>query len=136
LGGNDGPSAQSGVIVAPEAVKIEAVSTVTALRKLGVAARIAKDHAGRNRTVRALTGAARTTLRSVGRAMNQLWLEVMGTLFLVMAAFGGMALIREYMKYTSGHATAGRVAVATCFTLAFSWFGLSSFWRAQRKGRP
>ena len=133
--GNDGPSGECGVIVAAGAVKIEAVNTVSTLRKLGVAARIAREHAGRNRTVRALTGAARTTLRSVGRAMTQLWLEVMGTLFLVMAAFGGMALIREYMKYTSGHATAGRVAVATCFTLAFSWFALSSFWRAQRKGR-
>lgn len=98
--------------------------------------RVAGDLAGRNRTLRALMGAVRTTVRSFARATHQLWLEVMGTLFLTMAAFGGMALIREYMKYTSGRTTAGRVAVATCFTLAFAWFGLSSFWKAQRKGRP
>lgn len=111
------------------------MSKVSAFRTLGVATRIAKERAGRNRTLRALVSSVGTTLRSFGRALHQLWLEVMGTLFLTMAAFGVMALVREYTKYTSGHATAGRVAVATGFTVAFAWFGASSFWRAQRKSR-
>ena len=68
--------------------------------------------------------------------MHQLWLEVTGTLFLSIAVFGAAAGVREYMKYTSGHTTAGRVAIAACFTLAFGWFGLSSFWKVRKSQRP
>ena len=125
------------VIVAPEAVKIEAVSKVSTLRKFGVVARVAGHQAGqaigRSRTLRAVSSAVRTTARSFGSAANQLWLEVTGTVFLAMAAFGGAALVREYVKYTAGQTTASRVAIAICFTLAFAWFGLSSFWKARRK---
>jgi len=124
------------VIVAPEAVKIEAVSKVSALRKLGIVARVAGQQAGRNRTLSAVMGAVRTTARSFGRALHQLWLEVTGTVFLAMAAFGGVAGFREYMKYAAGRATAGRVGIAILFTLTFAWFGLSSFWRVRRKSRP
>jgi hypothetical protein len=115
------------------------VNKVSVLRKLGVAARVAGkmagQQAGRNRTLRAVTGAVRTTARSFGRAAHQLWLEVTGTVFLAMAAFGGFAGVREYMKHAAGHATAGRVAIAVCFTLTFAWFGLSSFWKARRKSQ-
>jgi hypothetical protein len=102
---------------------------------LGVAAQVARDQAGRSRTLSAIMGAVRTTARSFARAMHQLWLEVTGTVFLAMAALGGIALIREYMKYEAGHTTAGRVAIVVCFTLAFAWFGLSSFWRVRRKSQ-
>jgi len=125
------------VIVAPEAVKIEAVSKVSTLRKLGVVARVAGRQTGqaigRSRTLRAASSAVRATTRSFTRAANQLWLEVTGTVFLAMAAFGGAALVREYVKYTAGQTTASRVAIAAGFTLAFAWFGLSSFWKARRK---
>jgi hypothetical protein len=123
------------VIVAPEAVKIETVGKLSTLRKLRVVARIVGEQAGRSRTLRAVMSGVRATARSFGRAMHQLWLEVTGTLFLAIAAFGAMALVREYMKYENGHATAGRIAVATCFTVAFAWFGLSSFWRVRRKSQ-
>ena len=125
--------AQVCVIVAPEAVKIEAVSKVSTFRKLGVVARVAGQRAGRNRTFNAVMTGVRTTARSFGRAAHQLWLEVTGTVFLAMAAFGGVAGVREYMKYAAGRATAGRVAIAVGFTLTFAWFGLSSFWRTRRK---
>ena len=102
---------------------------------MGAAARVLEEHAGRNRTLSAVMGGVRTTVRSFGQAMHQLWLEVTGTLFLSIALFGGAAGVREYMKYSSGHATPGRVAIAACFTLAFAWFGLSSFWRTRRKSQ-
>jgi hypothetical protein len=102
---------------------------------LGVAARVVGEQAGRNRTLRATWGAARTAGKSFGRAAHQLWLEVTGTVFLFMALFGGTALVREYAKYRAGQAAAGRVVVAICFTLAFVWFGVSSFVRARRKQR-
>jgi len=100
-----------------------------------VAARVARDQAGRSRTLSAILAGVRTTARSFGHALHQLWLEVIGTLFLTMAAFGGVGLVREYMKYQAGRTTAGRVAIVICFTLAFAWFGLSSFWRVRRKGQ-
>src|ERR1017187_9699643 len=56
------------VIVAPEAVKIEAVSKVSTFRKLGVVARVAGQRAGRNRTFNAVMTGVRTTARSFGRA--------------------------------------------------------------------
>jgi hypothetical protein len=123
------------VIVAPRAVKIEAVSKVSTLRKVGAAARIAQQQAGRNRTLSAVMAGARTTLRSFGCALHQLWLEVTGVVFLLMAVFGAADLAREYMKYHAGNAPASRVVVAISFTLAFAWFGLSSFWRVRRKSQ-
>jgi hypothetical protein len=123
------------VIVAPETAKIEAVSKVSTLRKLGAAARVLQEHAERNRTLKALMGAARTTARSFGHAMHQLWLEVTGTLFLAIAFFGALALAREYTKYHAGQTTAGRLAIAFAFTVSFAWFGLTSFWKVKRKSQ-
>ena len=124
-----------GVIVAPEAVKIEAVSKVSAWQKAGVVAQVAGRQARKSRTLNAIMGGVRTTLRSFSHAMHQLWLEVTGTLFMAIAAFGAIALVREYLKYQAGRATVGRVAVAVCFTLTFAWFGMTSFWRAKKKSQ-
>jgi hypothetical protein len=123
------------VIVAPEAVKIEAVSKVSALRKFGVVARVAGQQVGRSRTFNAFTNAARTTARSFKNAGHQLWLEVTGSVFLTMAAFGAFAGVHEYREYAAGRVPAGRVALAVCFTLTFAWFGLTSFWRVRRKNQ-
>ncbi len=123
------------VIVAPEAVKIEAVSKVSTARKLGVVARVATQQAKRSRTVRAAAGAVATTARAFGRVLHQLWLEVTGVIFLIMALSFGGATVKEYGKYHAGQAGPGRVAIAICFTLAFAWFGVSSFWRVRQKGR-
>ena len=122
-------------IVAPKTVKIETVSQISSLRKAGIALRVVRDIAGRSRRVSALMSAARATARSFAHILHLLWLEVTGTVFLAMAAIGGIALTREYAKYTAGHTTGGRVAIAVCFTLTFAWFGLSSFWRVRRKSQ-
>jgi hypothetical protein len=100
-----------------------------------VVARVAAQQAKRSRTVRAMTGAVSTTARSFGRVLHQLWLEVTGLVFLVMAASGGIALTHEYAKYQAGRAGFGRVVVAICFTVTFAWFGVSSFWRVRQKGK-
>jgi hypothetical protein len=63
-------------------------------------------------------------------------LEVTGFVFLAMAAVGAMAGVREYGKYQSGHANGpGRLLLAIGFTISFTWFGLSSFWRVRRKAK-
>jgi len=123
------------VIVTPRTVKIEDVGQISSLRKVGVALRVVRDMASRSRRVNAAMSAVRATARSFAHILHLLWLEVTGTVFLAMAAFGGIAFVREYTKYAAGRATAGRLAIAICFTLTFAWFGLSSFWRVRRKSQ-
>jgi hypothetical protein len=109
------------------------VSHLTLTRKLGVVARVASQQVGRSRTVAAILHAGRTTARSFGRVLHQLWLEVTGFVFLAMAGIGGIAMSREYIKYQSGKIGPGRVAIAACFCVTFAYFGLSSFWRVRKK---
>ncbi len=98
--------------------------------------RVAASMLERSRTGSAVLAGIRATTRSFGRVLHQLWLEVTGFMFLAMAAIGAMAGIREYGKYQSGHAAGpGRLALAVCFTVSFTWFGVSSFWRVKRKAR-
>jgi hypothetical protein len=123
------------VIVAPRAVKIEAVSKVSAWRKAGVFAKVARDQAGRSRTFNAVMGAVRTTAGAFGRALHQLWLEVTGVIFLIMALSFAGASIREYGKFHAGQAPGSRLAAGLCCTILFAWFGLSSFWRAKKSQR-
>ncbi len=123
------------VIVAPKAVKIEAVSKVSTLRKLGAVARVAGQQAGRNRTFSAVMSGVRTTGRSFGRAAQQLWLEVTGLIFLILALGFGSAAFKEYEKYHAEGAGSSRLAIAIGCTVTFAWFGLSSFWKARRKGQ-
>ena len=86
-----------------------------------------------SRTVQAMTGAVSTTARAFGKVLHQLWLEVTGLVFLVMAASGGAAVAHEYAKYQAGRVGFGRVVVAICFTVTFAWFGVSSFWKVKQK---
>ena len=109
-----------------------------AARKIKVAFRVAANVAAnmvqRSRTGRAVLAGIRATAHSFGRVLHQLWLEVTGFTFLALAGVGAMACIREYGKYQSGHATGpGRLLLAVCFTVSFTWFGLSSFWRVRRR---
>jgi len=96
---------------------------------------VARGMAARSRRVNAAMSALRATARSFAHVLHLLWLEVIGTLFLAMAALGGVAFVREYAKYAAGRATGSRVALAVGFTLTFAWFGLSSFWRVRRKSQ-
>jgi hypothetical protein len=111
------------------------VSKPSAAQKFGVVARIATQQAKRSRTLRAFSGALATTARALGRVLHQLWLEVTGLIFLVMATSGSVALAHEYARYQAGKTGFGRVALAICFTVTFAWFGVSSFWRVRQKSK-
>jgi hypothetical protein len=106
---------------------------VSTVRKLGIMARIAAQHAGRTRTVSAVLKGARTTAVHFGRVLHQLWLEVTGFVFLALAFIGAGAFFREYARYQAGQTTSARVGVAIIFTLTFTWFGATSFWRVWKK---
>jgi hypothetical protein len=104
------------------------------VKKIKLIYRAAINMMERSRTGRAALAAIRSTSRSIGSVLHQLWLEVTGFTFLAMAGVGAMAGVREYGRYQSGHATGlGRLVLAVCFTVTFAWFGLSSFWRVKRK---
>ncbi len=104
--------------------------------KIKLIFRVAAKLAARSRTGSALLAGIRATARSFGRVLHQLWLEVTGFTFLAIAGIGAMAGMREYGKYQSGHAAGpGRLVLAVCFTVSFTWFGLSSFWRVKRSAK-
>ncbi|MGB8581860.1 MAG: hypothetical protein WCD47_13625 [Candidatus Sulfotelmatobacter sp.] len=111
------------------------MTKVSTAQKLGVVARVASRQAGRSRIVRAAGQAATATGRAFGRVLHQLWLEVVGVIFLIMALSFAGATVKEYGKYHAGQAGPGRVALAVCATLTFAWFGISSFLRVKRKGK-
>jgi hypothetical protein len=110
------------------------VSKVSTVRKLGVVARVANEQAKRSRTLRAAKGAVATTARAFGGVLHQLWLEVTGVIFLIMALSFAGASVKEYGKYHAGQTGLGRVAIAICCTVTFAWFGVSSFLRVRKKG--
>jgi len=109
------------------------MGNVSTARKLGLAARVAGQQVKRSRTYGALLTGARTSLSHFGKVLRQLWLEVTGFVFLAFAGIGFVALVKEYAAYHAGHASSGRVAAAAGFSLLFTWFGTSSFWRARAK---
>jgi hypothetical protein len=110
------------------------VVKVTTLRKIEIAAQVAARQVGSSRTGAAVLSGARATFQSFSRVGRQLWLEVTGFTFLMLAVIGGIAGFREYAKYQAGRASGpGRVILAACFTIMFVWFGVSSFWRVRKK---
>ena len=109
------------------------MSKVSRAQKLGVVARVAAQQAKRSRTMRAATQAAAATGRAFGRVLHQLWLEVTGVVFFVMALSLGAGSVREYGKYHAGQAGPGRMALAICCAVVFTGFGVSSFWRVKNK---
>jgi len=98
-----------------------------------ILARVAGRQVTGSRRYGALMNAGRTSAVHFKRVLGQLWLEVTGFVFLCLAVIGGLALVRECVRYTEGKTTSGRVALAVGFTVTFGWFGLSSFWRVRNK---
>jgi len=111
--------------------------SVSAVKKLGIAARVAarmtSQRAGQSRLATAAWKGLRVTGAAVGRVLGILWLEVTGFVFLVLSFIGGVAVSREYAKYRNGAVGPGKIVLAVCFTVMFAWFGLTSFWRARKR---
>jgi hypothetical protein len=104
-------------------------------RKLNLLARVAFRQAQQTRTWGAFLRASQVTATHVGRVLHQLWLEVTGFVFLVLAAIGSLALYREYAEYQGGKTNPGRIVAAICFTVMFAWFGVTSFWKTRKKNK-
>ena len=109
------------------------MANIPTSRKLGIAARIAGAHLKQSRTLGAVMGGVRATVGHFAGVVHQLWLEMTGFLFLVFAAAGVIAVVREYNSFHAGKGTPSHLYLAIGFTIVFGWFGLSSFWRARSK---
>jgi hypothetical protein len=109
------------------------MSTVSTARKLTTLGRIMMQHAGQSRTGNALWQGARATAISVGHVLHLLWLQVTGFVFLTIALTAGFAFRREYLLYKAGTTGPGKAWLAGGVTIMFIWFGISSFWRANKK---
>jgi hypothetical protein len=99
------------------------------------ALRVMGKKAGENRWARAFYSAGRATAGSVGHVAHSLWLEVTGFLFIVLALIGGGATVREYQYYAGGKVSAGKLVVASVFTVLFLYFGIESFVRSRRTSK-
>jgi hypothetical protein len=110
------------------------VAQISTARKAGVVAGVAARQVRRNRWVRGGVAALTAVCKSAGRVAHLLWLEITGLFFLLFSLVGIVALSREYPRYQSGRLGAGKLVLTFLFTVVFGYFGVSSFWRASRKG--
>ena len=109
------------------------MSHVSTARKLGIAARIAGQQVKRSRTYGAVLKGARATLSHFVGVLHQLWLEITGFVFLAFAGVALVALVREYSAYHAHRGSPAHIAAAAGVSAMFSWFGISSFWRARNR---
>lgn len=86
-----------------------------------------------NRVVNAGIAGASTTLKSTGRAVNALWLQVTGFFFAVFSLIFGGAAWREYQHSLDGSAPAWKWWLAAGVAVLFLYFSVTAFWRARRR---
>jgi hypothetical protein len=111
------------------------VPEISTARKLGILGRVAARQAGEYRVLRAAFGAFRVTATHFARVLHLLFLQVAGVFFVAFAAAGAIAAWREYHKWQAGQIGPGKMYLALGFAALFTWFAVSSFWRAGKKGR-
>lgn len=71
----------------------------------------------------------------IWRILRTLFHEVMGVLFLAMAAWGGVWIVRAWREPRSDSNTLFQILLVGAFVLMMGGFGVSSFWRARRIAR-
>ena len=98
---------------------------------LGRAIRAVQTDGGK-RFMAGLFAGGSSFLSHLGRVAHALFLEVTGFLFLVIAVGLGSKTFHEYRAYAATHASPMRLYVASFFFILFTYFGLSSFWRARK----
>ncbi len=89
--------------------------------------------AGQSRTLGAVRAGARGFLRSFVKAAHGLFLEVTGVFFVLFVLVGVGATYRAYGSWAAGKIGPGKVVLAVSFTVLFSYFALTSFWRSRRR---
>jgi len=81
------------------------------------------------------SGPLRATAARIWRLLRALCLEVVGFLFLAMAFWGAVWLVRAYRRFDGNAETVFQIALVGIFVVMMGSFGVSSFWRARRISR-
>lgn len=102
------------------------------IRKVVRITRALTAKGGQNDYVRAGISAAKTVGASAKHASHLLWLQVTGSFFVFFAVIGTMAAMREYQRWQAAEIGSGRFFAAIVFSMAFAYFGVSSFWQARK----
>ncbi len=100
---------------------------------MGSAVRVLRSKDQSKRLFKGFLAGGSAFLKSVWKVAHMLFLEVTGFIFLCFATIGGFAAVREYKLYATGKIGPGRTVVAALFALMFTYFGVTSFWRARAK---
>jgi len=69
------------------------------------------------------------------RPLRVLWNEVIGFVFLALAAWSIPSTVRAIRNYEGGTESIFRIGLAALFALIMVWFGITSFLRARRISR-
>ncbi len=96
-------------------------------------ARVGSRMAGQSRFLGALGAGARGALRSLRQAAHGLFLEITGVFFVLFVVVGAGATWREYRAWSAGKIGPGKLLLAVSFTVVFSYFAVTSFWRSRRR---
>jgi len=72
------------------------------------------------------------SLARIWRILRSLFHEVMGFLFLVMAAWGAIWILRTVPRFDGDGETLFKIVLVGVFVLMMGSFGVTSFWRARR----
>jgi TRAP-type C4-dicarboxylate transport system permease small subunit len=78
-----------------------------------------------------MSGRFRTAFRTSFRALHQLTLQVLGTLFLAFGVVLGAEALRQFRLYTSDEVSLGWVLLSVLFSLLMLVFAAQSFWKAR-----
>jgi hypothetical protein len=69
------------------------------------------------------------------RPLRVLWNEVIGFVFLALAAWSIPSTVRAIRAYEGGAESTFRIGLAGLFAVIMIWFGVTSFLRARRISR-
>ena len=61
-----------------------------------------------------------------------IWNQVIGFLFLVLAAWPASSAVKDIMKFDGSGEHVLRISFTVVFALVLGYFGVTSFWRARK----
>lgn len=105
------------------------------IRKAIQVTRALAGKGGQGDYIRAGITAAKTVGASAKHASHLLWLQVTGSFFVFFSVIGTMAAFREYQRWQAAEIGPQRFSAALIFSVAFAYFGVSSFWQARKLDR-
>lgn len=100
---------------------------------VGTAFKVLSNTEQGGRLVRGVLAGGYSFAQTCLRVARILFLQVTGFFFLCFALVVSTAAVREWKKYAAGDIGPAKAYLAIALAVMFSYFGISSFWRAAKK---